>query len=151
MARLLRLVVVLGAVLVLTGGATAAFGVYQGATSECGSGTKLMVSHLGPDESTGTIAFEDLSPEERRIFLDALRDENNMTDRGNSTSALLQDDRIIAYRGVLYHVDEVVVDCRVPFGSQLEVGGTALVLIGGGILVPSIVWQHSRKLRTLLP
>lgn len=150
MARLLRLVVVLGAVLILTGGVAVAFSVYQEATSECESGAQLLVSRIESGESTGAIAFEDLSAEERRAFLDALRDENNVTDSDTSTSPHLQDDQIISYRGELYHVDEVIVECRISFGPQLKMGGTALALVGAGLIVPAIVRRHSRKLRALL-
>lgn len=144
---LLRLVV-LGAVLVLAGGATAAVGVYQEVTYDCPPGFVLSLDQLGPNESpeaTG-VPFEDLSPEQQRVFLDAFRDDHGVTDY---TPVL--DGYVVAYRGSRYRVDGLYVLCDEPaYISQLKRGGTALALGGAAVLMPAIVWHRSESVRRFL-
>lgn len=153
MERRLRFVTVLVVVILLAGGTAVAAGFYQEATSDCTSGNALSTYPLEGNRS-GTapeaVAFEDLSPEEQRIFLEALEDEHNVSRTYEDWSpSLFADVRTVNYRGQQYRVTEVETDCASLSATLLKMGGAGLVLVGLGMLLVTVVWQGSIRARTM--
>lgn len=140
MDKLPRFALVVGAVLVLAGGTATAAGTYQELTADCPPSDVLLVDQLGPNESPEKegVPLEDLSAEQQRVFLDALRNEDNTTGSATGITATVLDDYVVTYQGKRYSITQVHIDrfdCEPAYASLLMRGGPALAFAGAGLMV----------------
>lgn len=128
-----RSIATLGAILVVLGAVGFAGGTYLLWTDECRSGTELHVSTVSSDaddRTEGLRAFDELTPVEQRVFLEAYTDDHDSTDVYENWSRSWFDDvRFVAYRGERYEVTVAVVDCGAP-GRELRNRGVHGALAG---------------------
>ncbi|MFC4358804.1 hypothetical protein ACFO0N_12710 [Halobium salinum] len=140
---LLRTVSLVGLTLLLLGAAAVGGATVGAVPNDCTSGHGVSVHALGADESvdpgTEVVAFEDLSPVEQRVFLEAYTDRENGNDYGSSPVyeggvPWDTDARVVEYRGERYEVGTWVADCGPGYRFVLGFGGGAVALVGALVL-----------------
>ena len=116
-------------------------------TDECRSGTALHVSPTSPDaddHTEGLRGFDELTPVEQRLFLEAYTDDHDSTDVYENWSRSWFDDvRSVAYRGERYAVTVAVVDCGAP-GREPRNRGIHAALAGLAVLGLAAGWRRLR-------
>lgn len=137
-----RYAAAIGAVLVVLGGAGVAVGGIQAAAASCDSGQSLYVSTTEGTDSTDPVAFEELSPVEQRIFLEAVTDENDVSRDYDEWSSWFERVDAVTYRGQTYEVTRIHSDCVPGFGRVFLFFGLPVVFAGLWLFVPAYFWRR---------
>lgn len=127
---------IIGVVLILLGGAMIAGGTYRQATSDCKSVEGLHVTTSSPGGSNGAVtSFDDLSPVEQRIFLEAYTDDDNSSRSYENWSASWFDGvQAVSYRNETYRVSVFTTACAEENRLNFKLVGIAIVLVGTAVL-----------------
>jgi hypothetical protein len=140
-------VAIVGIVLMLFGGTMIAGGTYQQATSDCTSANGLHVTEApGTGSDDEATHFDDLSPVEQRIFLEAYTGENNSSREYEDWSRSWFDDvRSVTYRGERFQVSVFTTACDQEDGPNLKHVGISTVLVGATVLAVPQIRRRSKK------
>lgn len=151
-----RIVALLGVVLVLAGVAGFGTGSYLEASNDCVSGTVLDVDPVeenGTSDLDGnTTAFEDLSPDEQRVFLEAYTDDGDGSGWSDTYANWSQSwfdgmgafdsaPRYVRYRGGYYETTIGHVDCGLSAGPFVRIAGILGLALGWILLGTAGVWH----------
>ena len=143
-----RIVGTTGLILLLIGGTGVVLGSYSQGVDNCESGSSISISSFVADDNTNSqiapVPFDDLSPVEQRIFLEAYTRTHNISDIYQEWStSRFEDIRAVTYQQQQYEISHIVTDCGISTGKFIKFGGIVSVVIGLGLF--GIVGIHRAR------
>ena len=134
-----RIVEVTGLILLLIGSTGIVSGIYNQGVDDCESGSAISISALTTDNNISSqaelISFDNLSPMEQRIFLEAYTSTYNISEIYQKWPISRFDDvRAVTYQRQQYEVSKIVTDCGISIGRLIKFGGIVSAVIGLGFL-----------------